>query len=958
MNATDFLRCIAVLLVLAGLLAAGPSPAWAQDTGSLAGVIVDGETGDPLPGANVTIQGTTTGTATDLNGRYTIPNLDPGAYDVVFSFIGFQQKTVTGVEVQAGQATKLDITLNPQSEQLDEVIVTAEAARDSEAGLLKKRQKAAAVSDAISAEAISQAGAGNAAAAMRKVTGASVVGGKYVYVRGLGDRYTSTQLNGSDLPTSDPDRKSVQFDLFPSDLLDNIVTLKTFTPDKPGDFSGGLVDINTKSFPENFSLKVSTSVSVNPTVHFDDEFLAAPGGGWDWTGFDDGTRSLPSFLSGLSASDIPNKVEARLNYQDGDPELANQLDQASKAFNNNLGPITGSAPLNQSLSFSLGNQQDVLGRALGYVVSLTYDRSASFYDAGQTGRFSVQGGTLAPELIVSDTKGTQATSLGGIFNLSYKLTPNHQISINNLYTHDGESEARMQMGRWPDEISQDDPRVLVNRALFWTERDLYSGQLKGQHLFSALGSSVVNWDASYSITQQEQPDLRFFVNLYNPVDETYTVSNSNFNDPARLFRDLTEEKYSASLDYDLPFTLSERKGKIKLGGSFETTTRDFQERFYSFDTSGRRDGFSGDEEAFFASENMGITSVDGNRPEFGIVVDDQTKDDNNYDGDRTIAAGYLMTEVPVTERLKLITGARLETTDLQVQSRSGLEGSLTETDILPSLNVVYSFRDDMNFRLAGTRTLARPTFREIAPFVSFDFFLDNFLIGNPELERSLIDNLDLRWEWFTRPSELFAASIFFKRLQDPIERSIVGGTNGQTKYVNVDEALVYGAEFEARMQLNRISEALQYFSFGGNLSLIQSRIDIPAGELEERRAVFGEDASATRTLQGQSPYTMNADLSYENPGWGTSAALSFNLFGERLSRVTRGGTPDVFESSRPDLNLTFSQRIFGTWRVKASASNLLDSDYKEVYTFNNEEFPYQTYREGRSFSLGLTYNPN
>jgi len=271
---------------------------------------------------------------------------------------------------------------------------------------------------------------------------------------------------------------------------------------------------------------------------------------------------------------------------------------------------------------------------------------------------------------------------------------------------------------------------------------------------------------------------------------------------------------------------------------------------------------------------------------------------------------------------------------------------------------VYSFRDDMNFRLAGTRTLARPTFREIAPFVSFDFFLDNFLIGNPELERSLIDNLDLRWEWFTRPSELFAASIFFKRLQDPIERSIVGGTNGQTKYVNVDEALVYGAEFEARMQLNRISEALQYFSFGGNLSLIQSRIDIPAGELEERRAVFGEDASATRTLQGQSPYTMNADLSYENPGWGTSAALSFNLFGERLSRVTRGGTPDVFESSRPDLNLTFSQRIFGTWRVKASASNLLDSDYKEVYTFNNEEFPYQTYREGRSFSLGLTYNPN
>ncbi len=293
-----------VSLVFAAL---GPPLATAQAPGSIAGVVVEAETGDPLPGANVAIAGTTTGTSTDLNGTYTIKGLAPGTYDVVFSFIGFQTKTVQGVEVQAGQTTPLDIDLAAETAELDEVIVTAEAARNSEAGLLKKRQKAAAVSDAISAEAMSQSGAGDAADAMEQVTGASVVDGKYVYVRGLGGRYASTQLNGIDLPSSDPSKKSVQFDLFPTDLLDNVVTLKTFTPDRPGNFSGGLVDIGTKSFPQNFSFSFSSSISVNLKTHFDEGFLTYAGGQFDWLGFDDGTRAVPSMLGALAPKDIPDR---------------------------------------------------------------------------------------------------------------------------------------------------------------------------------------------------------------------------------------------------------------------------------------------------------------------------------------------------------------------------------------------------------------------------------------------------------------------------------------------------------------------------------------------------------------------------------------------------------------------------------------------------------------------------
>lgn len=934
--------------------------------GSITGVIVDEDNGETLIGANVRVDGTLFGASTDLDGRYTVANLDAGTYTLIISYIGYNTVTVQEVEVVDGEPTLIDLVLTPEAFGLEEVIVEARAIRNSEAVLLRDRQKAIAVSDAISSEAISRSGGSDAADAMEKVTGASVVGGKYVYVRGLGDRYSNTQLNGTELPSADPDRKAVQFDLFPSNLLDNIVTLKTFTPDKPGNFSGGLVDIGTKSFPEDLSFQFSVSSSFNSETNFGADYLTYVGGGNDWLASDDGTRGIPEELFDGNGDpiEIPSPVQARF-----DEDLARQLDDASKAFNNVMSPnpVTEEvAPVNQSYSISLGNKVLLGGKPLGYVIGGTYSRKASYYENGSIGRYSFAGSganELAPDLLLDDSEGATESSLGGLANITYQVTPNNEVGVNFLYSRSGESSARFQEGLWPKEFGVNDTTSkFFNRTLEYTERELASYQVRGKHYIPALADATIEWTGAFANTRQDEPDLRFFANTSRVIgqNELLTVQASGFRDPSRLFRFLDESNVNGKVDVSVPFSMSNnRGGKVKFGGGYQEADRDFSERSYSISPT---QPYDGDDFAFFDTPNMGIVSVDtlsGGRFRFnfGNTLVDQSKTRNNYEGLRQIAAGYAMIELPITSDFKFIGGARIETTDIEVVSQDSTQGigAIDETDILPSANFVYSLTDNMNLRAAVTRTLARPTFREIAPFESFEFINGNFFIGNPELQRTLITNVDFRWEWFTRPGEILAVSLFYKNLQDPIERTIIGGTNGQIQFQNVDEAQVFGTEVEIRTRLDFINAALSNFTFGSNLSFVTSTIDIPESELAVRRGV-NPDADDTRELQGQSPFIVNADISYENTESGTVAGFYYNVFGRRLSNVSLGGTPDVFERPNPQLDFTFSQRLPFNWRAKVSVKNLLDSEYKETYKFNDQEFDFFRYGPGRTVSIGFSYS--
>lgn len=986
-----------VVLVGLGLV---PVSASAQDanapdssaTGSVTGVIVEAKSGAPLPGANVKIKGTTTGTSTDLNGRYRLEGLTPGAYSLLFSFVGFQKKTVTGVEITAGQTTQLDVTLREEAAKLKGVVVEAKAARDSNAGLLKEREAAPVVSNAISADMMSKAGISNAADAMKKVTGASVVEGKYVYIRGLGDRYTTTQLNGIAMPTASPNRDAVQFDLFSTNLLDNIVTKKTFTPDLPGNFAGGLTNINTESYPANLTFQISSSTSIGTQTHFTNNFLSTPGGKWDFLAIGDGTRSLPDPVQSLTADQIPSNVRRTVSDQlgnGGGSEAGVRLNKLSRSFNNNMAVVRGRAPLNQSYSLSIGNEINSAGDPLGVLLNLNYGYSSSYYEGFQ-GRYRGPRGdgsdSLDTELLVNEAKGTTTAKLGGLLSLNYRLAQNHELGATAMYTRHGESTAQTRFGQWPEQFGSDPTVHFQDRNLHYTRRELYSTQLRGRHLFPGLGDTEIEWTTGVSDTRQEEPDTRLFGNLVREqmedgavVDTSYVVDLTGFPPPTRYYRELNENSYSAKVDVSIPFGGNE--STVKVGGSYRVENRTFNERGFVFEPPSNP-SYNGNPEAYFADDNMGITDTltiaegtpfERKSPEFGNTVYEESEAQDRYQGDQTVAAGYAMVDWSVTERLRLIGGARVERTDLQIESEaleqstgSGLspddttDGAINVMDVLPSLNAVYELRDDMNLRFAATRTLARPTFREIAPFSRESNVLGELVIGNPSLDRSLITNLDLRWEWFPAPGEIVGVSVFGKGFRDAIEVYLLPTTNGQRTWANTD-ARVYGAEFELRTQLGRFADLLTHFTLGTNLSLIHSAAEEPQLEGGLGDDSYNGDGGGpqnsrdTRPLQGQSPYTFNMDLSYENPNTGTSAGLYFNTFGERLTALGVFQKPDVYEQPFHQLNVTFSQRFRDHWTVDLSVENLLGDTARKIHPFRENEFVYQRTPEERAISLGLSY---
>ncbi|MBN1782875.1 carboxypeptidase-like regulatory domain-containing protein, partial [bacterium] len=471
-----------------------------QSRGIITGRVVDESTGDALIGANVLIKETTLGTTTDFEGNYRINRVPFGTYMLRISYMGYDTREITDVRVLTGEPVHFNVALNKQVLQGEVVTVTASAVQSTEAGLLKMRQKATAVSDAISAEAISRTGSGDAAAAMKKVTGASVIDGKYIYVRGLGERYSTTSLNGIELPSADPDKKSFQMDLLPSGLLENIVTLKTFTPDKPGTFSGGLVDVNIKDFPEKFMLQVSTSAAYNDQTTFNDHFILPNSGKNDWLGMDDGSRDIPVALQADNI-EIPRYSSVRTR------EEAYYLDGLSKSFNSFMSPVSADAPLNQSMSIAFGNQFQLLNQNIGFLGSLTWDQSYSFYDNGVVGRWNMPGPIdevegLDSQKLFNDVKGSHQANWGSTFKLSYKNASLGHITAQHIRTQSGESTARYLSGYWQDLPST---ATFETRVLSWTERSLNSFQLSGKH---RLWGAHIDWSSSLSENEQVEPDQR------------------------------------------------------------------------------------------------------------------------------------------------------------------------------------------------------------------------------------------------------------------------------------------------------------------------------------------------------------------------------------------------------------------------------------------------------------------
>lgn len=980
-----------VALLVGALLSASPGGAQEAGTGSLRGSVTDKDFEVPIPGVRLTLVEARKGTLSNGQGQFVFEGVPAGVYTLTADKEGYERKVVSSVTVAPGRLSELRIEMASEVVDMEELVITgADLLASGEVGILEVRAAATSIQDAISADLIKRAGASDVTGALKMVTGASVSEGKYATVRGLSDRYTGTTLNGVRVPSADPRRRAVQMDLFPTGTVESVTVTKTFTPELSGDFTGGGVDIRTKGIPDGRVLSMSMSTELDSAASGNDHFLSYRGGGVNLTGFGAGSHALSS------RAEDPPPAPPRFRSAPTDEEIAasRSIDRYTRSFDPVMGTSRTAPDWNTGASFQIGDKITLGGGGVvGLLGAVTWTHKYDFYEDGVNNLpvVSVADQGFSIKSSRTDSRGLDEILFGGLGSLVYQPSPGQNLSLTLLRNQSAEDEARFQV--------KDADRAVVeqNQSLHYTERSVGSNQLHGDHV---AGPWRLAWTLSKNDTRQQEPDVRFFRNTY-VVDSFVSNRPANSTEPEntrRIWRNIEEDNWQLASGAVLAFkNWTGEEAQIRSGFNLDQTDRLYEQQSFSYYFATQFPGSRNDPKRPIYTRNTTLTSYQGKPGQLwtdvflsprriGLAQDGPPApnqilwyiaplgDDVDYDGTQDIWAAYAMADLPLARTLSMSAGLRIERTRMDILPRNEAFGKvqvivrfpsgdrgfrpvdekdaathIRDTAPLPSVSLTWKLRTNMSLRSSWTRTIARPTFRELAPVATEEFLFGDEYVGNPELKLSHVTNTDLRWEWFPSSGSVLSAGVFHKSIEDPIELiSFAVASSVLIQPVNYEKGRVKGLELEGRSSLSGLGAWAKGFQAGTNFTWIDSEVEVPVEE-QESLAAYALDEE-TRRLLGQPKYLFNANITWD--GHGAALGLFYNYVGETLrtgaARGPEDGIPNVFEKPRDTLDFTASKEFGKHFRVGFKAKNLLRRDARTVSRLPDGEETLRTLRSTSS----------
>ncbi|WP_448518166.1 TonB-dependent receptor domain-containing protein [Rhodoflexus sp.] len=914
-----------------------------SQTGTIRGTIKDATTSEPVIGANVSIEGTTIGSSTDLEGNFLIQRVKPGTYNIIISYISYKTKRIENLTVEADKVVQINTFIEEESTTLSDVVITAERAKNTEISVINTIKTAQLIVSGISAEQISKSQDRDAAQVVKRIPGVTVINDRFIMVRGLAERYSPAMLHNVFAPSMETDVRSFAFDIVPSSQLDRIFIYKSPSPELPGDFAGGTVKIFTKDIPDENSIIVDYSTQFRTGTTFGDFYHQQKGPG-HWTGFNRGFYNLPA--------GFPDNLR-RLS---GDA-----LVQAGRSLNNSLWTEEkGVAIPDQRIGLTINRRFETKkGIEIGHVTALTYSNTWTTFDIDRSdfNEFDQVKGASNPIYNYQDDQYTQNIRLGVLHNWAFRFNDRHKMEFKNLFNQISTSQYVYRTG-----INFESAYSPVNHSFDQVYRGVYSGQLKGQHNFSD-DRLKVEWVAGFNRAYRDQPDYKRYRSDLDVIEGGTTLyvppgaAAAEFL--GRFFSEMKETAYTGAVDVRRKFSIAgSYEFEVSAGAFYERKDRNFLARNIGYNRANSLffdlNLLNGTIANLFRDEN--INSITG------IRIDEQSNPNDSYTASNDLFATYLMTNLPITEKLKLIGGVRIERNLQTLNSATLTNDPINVNNLivrpLPSFNFMYSLNDKTQIRAAYGITLNRPEFRELAPFGFYDFNFNFTNKGNENLLTPQIHNVDLRWEKYPKSGEIISIAAFYKYFDKPIETLFVPGAgSGGAKtftYDNAKSSYSYGLEIDIKKTLAGLtsSSILNDVAVLFNASLIRSLVDL--GD----RAVGQSDR---RPLQGQSPYIINTGIFYNNVEKDLQVNLLYNIIGPRIFIVGYEGYPDIYEMPRSQIDISVTKRLGRYLQVKVGIADLLNQEVLLLQDGNaNGKFErtidqkIQRFRPGTVFSTGIS----